>query len=110
MPQFVQNWGYQKAYKAYHKNHINKVIMTAFTTYAFMDSTENGGEVVKLGMLQAQSFKVAERTVREGVRQEDGTIKMTGPIKQKRDNLYLVDCAVAGSSNGSAKDPKYSLQ
>ena len=51
MPKVVQNWVIKKAYTAYHKNHINKVIMTAFTTYAFMDSTENGGEVVKLGML-----------------------------------------------------------
>ena len=84
--------------------------MTAFTAFAFEDCIENGGEAIKLGMFRAQSFKVAEKEVREGVRQEDGTMRMTGPIKRKRDDLYLVDCAVTGSSDGTAKDPKCSLQ
>jgi len=58
----------KKYYTDCHRNHINKVIMTAFTALAFIDSIENGGEVVK-----------------------------------------LVDCAVAGSSDGTAKDLKHSL-
>ena len=84
--------------------------MTAFTAFAFEDNIENGGEVVKLGLFKAHSFKVAEKTVREGVRQEDGSMRMTGPINQKKDDLYLVDYAVTGSSDGTAKDPKCSLQ
>ena len=103
--------GLNKEYfKAYHRNHINKVMMIAFTAFAFEDNIENGGEVVKLGLFRAQSFKVAEKTVREGVRQEDGSMRMTGPIKRKKYDLYLVDCAVTGSSDGAAKDPKCSLQ
>ena len=73
----------KKFYKAYHRNHINKVMMTTFTAFAFNDSIENGGEAVKLGMFRAQSFKVADKEVREGVRQEDGSLKYTGPIKRK---------------------------
>ena len=94
---------------AYHRNHINKVMMTTFTAFAFNDSIENGGEAVKLGMFRAQSFKVADKEVREGVRQEDGSLKYTGPIKRKRDDLYLVDFAVTGSNDGTAKDPKCAL-
>ena len=48
--------------------------------------------------------------MREGVRQEDGSIRMTGPVKRKKDDMHLVDCAVTGSSDGTAKDPKCSLQ
>ena len=65
---------HKNIHKAYHRKHINKVMMTAFTTFAFDDSIENGSEAVMLGMFQAQSFKVAKREVREGVRQEDGSI------------------------------------
>ena len=61
-------------------------------------------------MFRAQSYKVAEKTVRESVRQEDGTMRQTWSIKRKKDDLYLVDVAVTGSSDGTAKDPKCSLQ
>ena len=41
--------GLNKEYfKAYHRNHINKVMMIAFTAFAFEDNIENGGEVIKL--------------------------------------------------------------
>ena len=85
-------------------------MMTAFTAFAFDDSIENGGEAIRLGMFREQTFKVADKEVREGVRQEDDTIKYNGAIKRKRDDLYLVDCAVTGSNDGTAKDPKCSLQ
>ena len=70
-------------YKAYHQNHINKVMMTAFTAVAFEDNFENGGEAVKLGIFRAQSYKVVYREVRESVRQADGLSRQTGPIKRK---------------------------
>ena len=85
-------------------------MLTAFSAFAFEDSMENGGVAVKLGLFRAQSFKVAEKTVRESVRQEDGSIRQTGPVKRKKDDLYLVDCCVTGSSEGTAKDQKCSLQ
>ena len=71
----------RKVLKAYHRNHINKVMLTAFTAFAFEDSIENGGEAVKLGIFCAQSYKVAEKEVRESERQEDGSMRQTGPIK-----------------------------
>ena len=37
-------------------------------------------------------------------------MRYNGPVKRRRDELYLVDCAVTGSSAGTAKDPKCSLQ
>ena len=100
----------KKYFKAYHRNHINKVMMTAFIGLAFEDIIENGGEAIKLGLFRAQSYKVAEKEVREGVRQADGTMPMIGPVKRRQDDLYLVDCAITGSSDGTSKDPKCSLQ
>jgi len=48
--------GLQKKYfKAYHRNHINKVMLTAFTAFAFDEHFKNGGEAVKLGIFRAQS-------------------------------------------------------
>ena len=35
---------------------------------------------------------------------------MIVPVKNKKDGLYLVDCVVTGSSDGTSKDPKCSLQ
>ena len=64
----------KKCYKAYHFNHINNVIMTAFTAFAFEDNIEIGGKAVKLGIFRAQSYKVTEREIREEVRQPDGSM------------------------------------
>ena len=85
-------------------------MLTAFTAFAFDDNFENGGEAVKLGIFRAQSYKVAQRDVRESVRQADGSVRMTGPIKRKKGDLYLTDCAVTGSNDGTAADPKCCLQ
>jgi len=75
-----------------------------------MDSIKNGKEAVKLGIFRAQSYKVAEKEVREPARQVDGSSKQTGPIKRIRDNLYLIDCAVTGRNGGTSRSPKCSLQ
>ena len=37
-------------------------------------------------------------------------MKQTGPIKRKKYDLYLVGCAVTGSSEGTSSDPKCSLR
>ena len=65
----------QAAFKAYHRNHINKVMAIAFTAYAFEDSILNGGEAHKLGLFRSQSYRVAEKKVKESVRQPDGRSK-----------------------------------
>ena len=44
------------------------------------------------------------------MRQTDGSMRQTGPIKRKKDDLYLVNCAVTGSSEGTSSDPKCSLK
>jgi len=98
------------AFEAYHKNHINKCMGVAFTAFAFEDNMENGGEAIKLGFFRAQSYKVAEKLVRESVRQADGTMRQCGEIKRRKDDLYMVDCAVTGSNVGTATDPKFALK
>ena len=59
---------HKKYYKAYHSSHINKAMITNFTSFVFSDSIDNGGEAIKLELFRAYSFKVAEKKVREGVR------------------------------------------
>ena len=50
---------------AYHWNHINKVMGIVFVGFVFTDSIESGGEVIKLGVFRANSYKVAERMVKD---------------------------------------------
>jgi hypothetical protein len=62
-----------------------------FVAFAFQDSINNGGEAVKLGFLQVQSYKVAKQTVWEGVQQEDGRIKFCDPVKRREGDTYFVN-------------------
>ena len=88
------------AMKAYHRNHINKVMGIAFVGFAFTDCIESGGEAIKLGFFRANSYKVAERMVKD---------RKTNMVVRKKDDLYLVDCAVTGSNKGTSDDPKFPL-
>jgi hypothetical protein len=98
-----------QTFQAYHKSHINKTMAVAFTGFAFEDNIENGGEAFKLGFFRAQSHKIAEKEVRQAVRQENGKLKYTGPIVRRKGDAYLVDCCVTGSKVGTADDPKFPL-
>ena len=37
-------------------------------------------------------------------------MEQTVPIRRNKNDLYLVDCAVTGSSEGTSSDPKCSLR
>ena len=99
-----------RSFSAYHRNHINKCMVVAVTALAFIDSIENGGIAFKLGLFRAQAHKIARQMVREAVRQADGRIKYCGPVVRKKDDLYLVDCAVTGCSHGTLDNPKFPLK
>ena len=98
-------------FKDYHRNHLSKEVMTTmFTVYTSKDNIENRGETIKLGLFRDQGYKVVENEARDSLRHVDGTIRMTGPVKRRQDYLYLVDCAITGTSDGTSKDPKCSLE
>ena len=63
-----------------------------------------------MGLFRDQGYKVAENEARDSLRHVDGTIRMTGLVKRRQDYLYLVDCAITGTSDGTTKDPKCSLE
>ena len=98
-----------QTFSAYHKSHINKTMGIAFTGFAFEDCIENGGTAVKLDFVRAQGFKIADREQRAAVRNENGQVRFSGEILRRKDDLYLVDCAVTGSSCGTPMDPKKPL-
>ena len=110
--------GVQKRdYFAFHKSHINKVMAIAFVAAVIDGTFENGCEVIKLPLVRAQAPKIAERAQYEAVAQPDGSIRYPktnpdgtpkDPIREKGD-VYLVDCCVTGSNEGTKKDPKCSL-
>ena len=47
--------------------------------------------------------------MRKMERQVDGKMRATGPVLRRKDDLYLVDCCVTGSTDGTSADPKFSL-
>ena len=107
----VAEFGFDpKSFSAHHRNQINKCMAVALTAFAFIDSIENGGIAHKLGLYRAQAHKIAKQMVREAVRQADGSIKYSGPVVRKKDDLYLVDCAVTGSNPGTLDNPKFPLK
>lgn len=59
---------------AYHKNHIDKVMVVAFTAYAFDSNIENGGHGLKLGLFRVQGARVAKKLVRKSRRTDDGRL------------------------------------
>jgi hypothetical protein len=85
--------------RAYHKNHISKTMGIAFVAFAFEDTVENGGTAIKVRFERAQSNKIARRKTRN----------KEGKVLRERNQEYLVDCNVTGSSNGTARDPKFPL-
>jgi hypothetical protein len=97
-------------FAAYHKSHISKVMAMAVVGFAFKDRMDNGGEAMKLGFYQAQTFKVAQKVQRASVRQPDSLLKQNGPILCRKGDTYLVDCCVTRSTQGTIDDPKFALK
>ena len=98
----------------YHKNHVDKVMVVAFTAYAFENHVENGGDGVKLGFFRCEGARVAKMTVRESRRlpAADGTtgaLVRDGAIVRRSGDVYFVDCNVTGSNEGTSDAPKYAL-
>ena len=85
--------------QAYHKNLISKTMGIAFVAFAFDDTIENGGTAVKVRFERAQSNTITRRKTRN----------KEGKVLRERNQEYLVDCNVTGSSNGTARDPKFPL-
>ena len=61
-----------RSFQTYHKKHINKVMVVAFTGFAYVDSMENGGVGLKLGCFRAEAPKIAAKMVRQSRKTEDG--------------------------------------
>lgn len=94
----------------YHKSHVNKVMVVAFTGYAFENSIENGGEGVKLGMYRVQAARIAKRQVKASRRRDDGSLVYDGPVVRDKGEAYMVDTTVTGADAGTSDAPKFSLK
>jgi hypothetical protein len=81
----------------------------AFVAAKFVDTLENGCEAKKIAFVRAQGEKIAEKRVAnpdwDPVDDPDGANRW----KRKKDDVYLVDCAITGSSPGTPADPKCAL-
>jgi len=71
----------------YHKNHIVKVMVIAFTAFAFDLSIDNGGHGIKLGFFRCCAARLAKRNV--CVKRQIGQPRVL--IKEKG-KPHLVDC------------------
>jgi len=94
--------------RAYHRNHINKVMVVAAVAYAFEGNIENGGDGIKLGLFRCQAAKIAKKTVRKS-RWIDGKVRYDGDIVRRKGDSYLVDVTVSGSDDGCSSHPKFAL-
>ena len=96
-------------YYAYHKNYVNKVMVLAITGYAFENHIENGGHGIKLALVRIQAAKIAKKTQRKGVRDENGALHYTGEVIRRKGDVYMADVNVTGSDSGTSDNPKFSL-
>ena len=99
----------KKAFRLYHKNHIDKVMAVVVTGYAFENNIENGGTGLKLGFYRAQAVKRAQKMQRESRRDENGMLKFDGKIIWEKGDSYFSDCSVTGCNPGTDYDPKFPL-
>ena len=84
-------------------------MVIAVTGYVFSESIESGGDGLKIGLIRVQAAKIAQKTVKESTRDEQGNIRYNGVVKRQAGDCYLVETTVTGSSCGTSSDPKFSL-
>mmetsp|Transcript_26045 Transcript_26045/g.26462 ORF Transcript_26045/g.26462 Transcript_26045/m.26462 type:complete len:396 (-) Transcript_26045:7-1194(-) len=103
--------GLEKQYTfVQHKSHIDKVMVVAFVAYAFDQNIDNGGDGIKLGFFRCEGARVAKMTVRKSRRlPATGALVRDGAIIRQSGDVYLVDCNVTGSDEGTSSAPKFSL-
>jgi hypothetical protein len=96
----------------HHKSHINKVMALAST--AFLPHNNNmgsGGVAFKVCLARARQMEAAQCDTYWQVTREDSSFHY--PQRQRtnstRGELYFQNMEVTGSSDGTTKEPKYSL-
>ena len=62
-----------------------------------------------MGFFRCQGARVAQKLVRKSRRTGEGNLVRDGPIVRRKDDVYLVDCNVTGSNEGTSNEPKFSL-
>lgn len=95
---------------AFHKCHIDKVMVIAFTAFAYQGTITNGGQALKLGLFWCQAARIAKKIIRESTRDEEGKLHYDGQMLRRKGDAYLVDCNITGSNEGTSSEPKFSLQ
>ena len=103
--------GVEKQYQhVFHQSHINKVMVVAFTGYAFDGEFEAGGHGLKLGLWRCNGARVAKKQVRKSRRDDDDNLKYDGDVVRSKGDVYWIDCNVTGSDEGTSDKPKFSLK
>lgn len=100
----------REAHYAYHRNHLEKVMLLAVTGYAFDSDVEEGGHGLKLGLFRYEAGKMAKRRQNESERDTEGNLTYTGPVVREEGDIYMLDTTVTGSDKGSADKPKFTLR
>ena len=72
------------------------------TGYAFNNHLENGGDGLKIRIVQVQVAKIAKKTMWKTTEHEDGSLRYDGDIKLEAAYIYVVDMTITGSSIGTS--------
>jgi len=85
-------------------------MLIAVTGFAFEDTTENGGEAVKIEFFRAQAVKMALKRQNTMATDAQGRRFATNEVLRRNGDTYMVDCNVTGTNEGTANDPLYPLE
>ena len=84
-------------------------MIVAFTSYAFDKNIENSGNRIKLGLFQCKAACVAKMMVHKLRQIKKGNLVCNRDIIHQKGDVYLLDCNVTGSDEGTLDKPNFSL-
>ena len=94
-----------------HKCHIPKIMVVAFTGYAYGGNIEeDGGDGLMLGLYRCMAGRMAQKNQRAGRKDDEGRQRYDGELIREKGRPYMVDATVKGVSSGTSTNPSFSLR
>ena len=101
-------------YRAHHKSHVGKEMYIVVTAYILRDQNDitRGGTAVPISCVRVGKMVRAKKNSYKRVYAPDGSYsypKIDSNLLRKKGEMYLKNCELTGSSEGTEQHPKVSL-